>query len=923
MASSSTTNVKACMVLTRESNPTEFAKDQRSYKYEELTVSIENPVDLESIRVNGFAEVVKHYKRQGLEYYFDVMNGPTYTELVKNFWMKASVITKDVYNKKVKKMVEENPALQGKTPEQMGLRPFVSTEIESFVAGFRICIRLCHILEALKLERGGLIIKHTDEAGPDVDEYIFKPKANPKDKFEWTNNCKIIYRILIDSVLPKLGGTDQISSVQKLFTFHIAKGNFLDVGKLIFDHLCLSIISSKTIVRHPRLLSHMFAQCGLLDAITPYLPGLSTFMLSSKIVNSTTLRYLRLVKNNEIVHPTHPVLLRDSEKGIGECWLVHVSDSEAKRVVEAHAEFMKKLGADVGDGQTTKLTVRQQRLLEQPLRLEPVKRKAAKSLAEKKKAAKIPKTTAPRSSKKPKVRKLELYDLTEEEKEEAEIQAALAKVAELNKKEEALKDGYDCGIDESAFDDMHKKLPKRNDPHNLLDQQTLYGPVLGKSSTFIGGSSAFSDYFRRLQFPSEIRVKHAFDKILKGVNSEKVNDLSENQPSSEQFNLILTNPSGSQINIICNDAEQASTSSAPIIQNLDEDSEKTPSPPPHISTNHQEIPTTTTPQPEEPQNDPQPNPEIVQPVNTQEQPTTPEPENNKPENENQSENQPPPEHDHQKSPDHDHQESPEHDQDHISETLQSYEHVHEKSPHHMVMDNSCDLSTPVKKHVQQIDETLNLDIVQKTPPDQSQHLKHLMQDLSMDCIFFPPHLTSRIANEPLDQTQDDITSLLKAVDKNLRRMSSAIPHRSIDTAHIDKECDLMEQHLVLMLRSVRKAYTTDLEVRNKIARKEEEERLERERLEAEERERKRLEDERIERERQTAEQARLAEEARIAAEQARLKQIARNAPEYAQHIRENQDNFQRRLDEHSAMLVAIMTTLQSINARLPQQPDQP
>ncbi|KAK2450114.1 hypothetical protein QL285_009249 [Trifolium repens] len=176
-----------------------------------------------------------------------------------------------------------------------------------------------------------------------------------------------------------------------------------------------------------------------------------------------------------------------------------------------------------------------------------------------------------------------------------------------------------------------------------------------------------------------------------------------------------------------------------------------------------------------------------------------------------------------------------------------------------------------------------------------------MQDLSMDCIFFPPHLPSRIANEPLDQTQDDITNLLKAVDKNLRRMSSAIPHRSIDTAHIDKECDLMEQNLVLMLRSVRKAYTTDLNLRNEIARKEEEERRERERLEAEERERKRLEDERIERERQAAEQARLAEEARRAAEQARLEQIARNAPEYAQHIRENQDNFQRRLDEQDCL----------------------
>ncbi|WJX33985.1 hypothetical protein P8452_22141 [Trifolium repens] len=486
MASSSTFLNRTCMILPNESNPTEFAKDQRPYKYDELNVAIENPVDLESIRVNGFAEVVHLYKKQGLEYYFDLLNGPTYTEMVKEFWMKASVITRDVYDRKVKEKMKENPEFKERTPEEMGLRSFISTEIESFVAGFRISIRLSHILEALKLKRDGVIIKHSDEAGPDVDEYLFKPKTNPKDKFEWTNNCKIIYRILIESILSKLGGTYQISSVQKLFTFNVAKGNIVDIGRLIFDHLCISIISSKAIVRHSRLLSHMFAQSGLLDAITPYLPGLGTFLLSSKIVNSTTLRYLKLVKNNEIVHPTHPVLLRESEKGIGESWLVHVRDSEAKRVIETHAEFMKKLGADVGDGEPTKLTVRQSRLLEQPLRLEPVKRKAAKSPTVKKaaKVQKTTKTTAPRSSK-PRAKKMILKDLTEEEKEEAVVQAALAKVAEFNRKQDALMDGYDCGIDEAEFDDMHKKLPKRNDPHNLLEQQTLYGNETGKFSNFL------------------------------------------------------------------------------------------------------------------------------------------------------------------------------------------------------------------------------------------------------------------------------------------------------------------------------------------------------------------------------------------------------------------------------------------------------
>jgi hypothetical protein len=126
----------------------------------------------------------------------------------------------------------------------------------------------------------------------------------------------VIYKILIDSIVPKLRRTDQISVVQKLFTFHVGKGNLLDVAKIIFIHLLDSIEADKPIIHHGRLHSHMFAQCGLLDAITPFFPGYGTYLTSSKVVNSITLRYLHLVKNNKIVHPTHPLLIRETEDNI-------------------------------------------------------------------------------------------------------------------------------------------------------------------------------------------------------------------------------------------------------------------------------------------------------------------------------------------------------------------------------------------------------------------------------------------------------------------------------------------------------------------------------------------------------------------------------------------------------------------------------
>jgi hypothetical protein len=52
-------------------------------------------------------------------YYFDVMNGPTYSDLIKEFWMKASIITKERYNEKIKELIWKRPELEGRTPKEI------------------------------------------------------------------------------------------------------------------------------------------------------------------------------------------------------------------------------------------------------------------------------------------------------------------------------------------------------------------------------------------------------------------------------------------------------------------------------------------------------------------------------------------------------------------------------------------------------------------------------------------------------------------------------------------------------------------------------------------------------------------------------------------------------------------------------------
>jgi hypothetical protein len=145
----------------------------------------------------------------------------------------------------------------------------------------------------------------------------------------------------------------------------------------------------------------MFAQSGLLDAVKPFFHGYGTYMVSSKMVNSTTLRYFHLVKNAKIVHPQTPLLFRETEDGIDECRLVHVSERDARNIAEAHADFLRKeYGVDLAKGEMGTLTARQKRLIGEASKVY-LKRKAAKSPSEprKKKVAKV--TTGARKVMKP------------------------------------------------------------------------------------------------------------------------------------------------------------------------------------------------------------------------------------------------------------------------------------------------------------------------------------------------------------------------------------------------------------------------------------------------------------------------------------------------------------------------------------------
>jgi len=60
----------------------------------ELTVQVERAVDFASLLYHGY-EIKGYYESQDLIHYFNILNGPTYENLVKHLWVRASVYDKN------------------------------------------------------------------------------------------------------------------------------------------------------------------------------------------------------------------------------------------------------------------------------------------------------------------------------------------------------------------------------------------------------------------------------------------------------------------------------------------------------------------------------------------------------------------------------------------------------------------------------------------------------------------------------------------------------------------------------------------------------------------------------------------------------------------------------------------------------------
>ena len=103
MASSSPTaiNIESGKSLVIKPNAASIPKKS-------LRIQVENIGDFGSLERNGIV-ITYFFARQQWGPFFRMLNGPTYTELVRHFWIKASVFTEKDAKEEEDSMVRSNP----------------------------------------------------------------------------------------------------------------------------------------------------------------------------------------------------------------------------------------------------------------------------------------------------------------------------------------------------------------------------------------------------------------------------------------------------------------------------------------------------------------------------------------------------------------------------------------------------------------------------------------------------------------------------------------------------------------------------------------------------------------------------------------------------------------------------------------------
>jgi len=209
-----------------------------SIPIESFEVQVESPVDFASLKKNGMNLEAEINVQQMFEY-FNMLNGPTYSKLVKDFWIKAEVYDLDAAKDEEDEAVIRDPSLKGKTRQEMGLESFRQTKIRSTVIAIPVTITEEVIAKACRVTPTGRFLWNITGKHPLMASYtsvVLKGDSATK-MVNIDNSHRMLLKFLTECFLQKGGGSDQPSADHKLVLYFLASFNKINLPRYIMHHL--------------------------------------------------------------------------------------------------------------------------------------------------------------------------------------------------------------------------------------------------------------------------------------------------------------------------------------------------------------------------------------------------------------------------------------------------------------------------------------------------------------------------------------------------------------------------------------------------------------------------------------------------------------------------------------------------------------
>jgi len=232
-----------------------------------------------------------------------MLNGPTYVNLVKDFWLRVEVYDQEAAILEERQVVARDPSLKRKSRKEMGLEPFRRLEIRSAVMGIPITITEEVIARACKVAPEGRFMWNVSRKEPLLDSYTnLLLKGNPATKLvDMNDKDRMLLKFVTDCFFQKGGGSDQPSLDHKMVLYFLAAYQAINLPRYLMHHLCWAIKEGikgkRRQVPYGRLLSEIFYRGGLIETLKKFNLASDKVLgtATGKIINGKTLQNMKII----------------------------------------------------------------------------------------------------------------------------------------------------------------------------------------------------------------------------------------------------------------------------------------------------------------------------------------------------------------------------------------------------------------------------------------------------------------------------------------------------------------------------------------------------------------------------------------------------------------------------------------------------